>query len=189
MLRLSACGSRRPPESFPLAPGGSSSHFDDRDDNRAVRLTAAQNVSAAGAPPASACRGPDGRAPSRGVSRAFRRLRLPIMRRADGGSTSAPIRGTGTGGPAGAAGPHARSVRCAAAGWLLGFAALLALPLQAQAQAQTVTTLVSNAGQSESSVSSSDFQAQSCCSASPFDPPESKRINVLPRRSASNLRA
>ena len=28
-----------------------------------------------------------------------------------------------------------------------------------------------------------------CCSASPFDPPESKRINVLPRRSASNLRA
>ena len=159
MLRLSACGSRRPPESFPLAPGGSSSHFDDRDDNRAARLTAAQNVSAAGAPPASACRGPDGRAPSRGVSRAFRRLRLPIMRRADGGSTSAPIRGTGTGGPAGAAGPHARSVRCAAAGWLLGFAALLALPLQAQAQ--TVTTLVSNAGQSESSVSSSDFQAQS----------------------------
>ena len=28
-----------------------------------------------------------------------------------------------------------------------------------------------------------------CCSASPFDPPESKRINMLPRRSASNLRA
>ena len=28
-----------------------------------------------------------------------------------------------------------------------------------------------------------------CCSASPFDPPESKRINVLPRRSASNLHA
>ena len=28
-----------------------------------------------------------------------------------------------------------------------------------------------------------------CCSASPFDPQESKRINVLQRRSASNLRA
>ena len=28
-----------------------------------------------------------------------------------------------------------------------------------------------------------------CCSASPFDPPESQRINVLPRRSAPNLRA
>ena len=28
-----------------------------------------------------------------------------------------------------------------------------------------------------------------CCSASPFDPPKSKRINVLPRRSASNLHA
>ena len=28
-----------------------------------------------------------------------------------------------------------------------------------------------------------------CCSALPFDPPESKRIKVLPRRSASNLRA
>ena len=28
-----------------------------------------------------------------------------------------------------------------------------------------------------------------CCSASPFDPPESKRINMLPRRSASNLHA
>ena len=28
-----------------------------------------------------------------------------------------------------------------------------------------------------------------CCSASPFDPPESKRINVLPRRSASNMHA
>ena len=28
-----------------------------------------------------------------------------------------------------------------------------------------------------------------CCSASPFDPPESKRIKVLPRRSASNLHA
>ena len=28
-----------------------------------------------------------------------------------------------------------------------------------------------------------------CCSASPFDPPESQRINVLPRQSASNLRA
>ena len=28
-----------------------------------------------------------------------------------------------------------------------------------------------------------------CCSASPFDPPDSRRINVLPRRSASNLRA
>ena len=32
-------------------------------------------------------------------------------------------------------------------------------------------------------------RAPGCCSASPFDPPESKRINVLSRRSASNLRA
>ena len=32
-------------------------------------------------------------------------------------------------------------------------------------------------------------RAALCCSASPFDPPESKRINVLPRRSASNLHA
>ena len=31
--------------------------------------------------------------------------------------------------------------------------------------------------------------AGDCCSASPFDPLESKRINVLSRRSASNLRA
>lgn len=28
-----------------------------------------------------------------------------------------------------------------------------------------------------------------CCSESPFDPPDSKKINMLPRRSASNLRA
>ena len=34
-----------------------------------------------------------------------------------------------------------------------------------------------------------DLREQVCCSASPFDPPESKRFNVLPRRSASNLRA
>ena len=32
-------------------------------------------------------------------------------------------------------------------------------------------------------------EMQACCSASPFDPQESRRINVLPRRSASNLRA
>ena len=31
--------------------------------------------------------------------------------------------------------------------------------------------------------------AQACCSASPFVPPESKRIKILPRRSASNPRA
>ena len=31
-------------------------------------------------------------------------------------------------------------------------------------------------------------KAAACCSASPFDPPKSQKINMLPRRSASNLR-
>ena len=131
MLRLSACGSRQPPESFPPAPGGYSSHLDNRDDSRAARLTAARGVSAAGAPPASACPGPDGPAPSLGLSGVFRRLRLPTMRRAGAGRASAAIPGTG-----GRAGALARSWRCAAAALLLALAALLALPLQAQAQTE-----------------------------------------------------
>ena len=55
---------------------------------------------------------------------------VPMRRRADAGRASTLIRGTGTGGRAGAL---ARSGRCVAAGLLLAFATLLALPLQAQA--------------------------------------------------------
>ena len=68
------------------------------------------------------------------------RRRLPMRRRADAGRASTLIRGTGTGGRAGAL---ARSGRCVAAGLLLAFATLLALPLQAQAQ----TVLISNIDQ------------------------------------------
>ena len=149
MLRLSACGSRQPPESLPPAPGGYSSHHDNRDNNRAACLTAAQDVSAAGAHAAAACPGPDGGAAGGGLSGVFRRLRLPIMRRADGDRASAAIPGTG-----GRASALARSGRCVAAGLLLGFAALLALPLQAQAQ--TVVELVSNMSQSPNITTSMD---------------------------------
>ena len=76
------------------------------------------------------------------MSRFFRRLRLPTMRRADGTRASAAIPGTG-----GRAGALARPARCAAA-LLVAFAALLALPLQAQAQ--TVGDLVSNLNVSSS---------------------------------------
>ena len=82
----------------------------------------------------------------------MRRRRLPMSRRADAGRASTLIRGTGTGGRAGA---FARSGRCVAAGLLLAFATLLALPLQAQAQ--TVTTLVSNTGQTSSGARNVDF--------------------------------
>ena len=87
--------------------------------------------SSSASPAAPACPGRDGSAPSLGFSGVIRRLRLPTMRRAGGGRTSAAIPGNGT---AGRAGALARSVQCVAAGLLLGFAALLALPLQAQAQ-------------------------------------------------------
>ena len=63
------------------------------------------------------------------------------MRRLAGAGRAAAASG-GTGGRAAAL---ARSLRCAAGGLLLAFAALLALP--PQAQAQTVETLVSNTGQ------------------------------------------
>ena len=73
------------------------------------------------------------------MSRFFRRLRLPTMRRADGSRASAALPGTG-----GRAGALARPARCAAA-LLVAFAALLALPLQAQA-----VDLVSNLNVSSS---------------------------------------
>ena len=72
---------------------------------------------------------------------------VPMRRRADAGRASTLIRGTGTGGGAGAL---ARSGRCVAAGFLLAFATLLALPLQAQAQ----TVLISNLGQTDGDVGS-----------------------------------
>ena len=70
-----------------------------------------------------------------------------MSRRADGSRASTLIRGTGTGGRAGAL---ARSRRCVAAGLLLAFATLLALPLQAQAQ----NVLISNLGQTDGNVGS-----------------------------------
>ena len=72
------------------------------------------------------------------------RASLPMRRRA--GAWRNPAASGATGGRAAAL---TRSLRCAAAGLLLAFAALLALPLQAQAQ--TVETLVSNTGQGGSS--------------------------------------
>ena len=72
---------------------------------------------------------------------------VPMRRRADAGRASTLVRGTGTGGRAGAL---ARSGRCVAAGLLLAFATLLALPLQAQAQ----TVLISNLGQTDGNVGS-----------------------------------
>ena len=67
----------------------------------------------------------------------MRRRRLPMRRRADGSRASTLIRGTGTGGRAGAL---ARSGRCVAAGLLLAFAALVALPSQAEAQTSITQT-------------------------------------------------
>ena len=72
---------------------------------------------------------------------------VPMRRRADAGRASTLIRGTGTGGRAGAL---ARSRRCVAAGLLLAFTTLLALPLQAQAQ----NVLISNLGQTDGNVGS-----------------------------------
>ena len=72
---------------------------------------------------------------------------VPMRRRADPGRASTLIRGTGTGGRAGAL---ARLRRCVAAGSLLAFATLLALPLQAQAQ----NVLISNLGQTDGNVGS-----------------------------------
>ena len=68
---------------------------------------------------------------------------VPMRRRADAGRASTLIRGTGTGGRAGTL---ARSGRCVAAGLLLAFATLLALPLQAQ------TVWTSNLGQTKAVV-------------------------------------
>ena len=97
--------------------------------------------SSSASPPASACPGHDGGA-GLGLSGVFRRLRLPMRRRAVGGRASAAIPGTG-----GRTGALARSWRCAAAALLVAFAALLSLPLQAQAQ--TVVTLVNSLNQTE----------------------------------------
>ena len=96
--------------------------------------------SSSASPAASACPGPDLRAPSRGLSGVFRRLRLPMMRRAGGGraSTATP----------GSAGALARSRRCVSAGLLLTFVALLAL--LPEAQAQTTIKLVGNGADSGS---------------------------------------
>ena len=80
------------------------------------------------------------------MSRFFRRLRLPTMRRADGTRATAALPGTG-----GRAGALARPARCAAA-LLVAFAALLALPLQAQA-----VDLVSNLNVSSSA---NDFKGK-----------------------------
>ena len=96
--------------------------------------------SSSASPAASACPGPDLRGPSCGLSGVFRRLRLPMMRRAGGGraSTATP----------GSAGALARSRRCVSAGLLLTFVALLAL--LPEAQAQTTIKLVGNGADSGS---------------------------------------
>ena len=139
MPRLSRCRSPRPPEFPPPLAGGPPC----ADESRAAHLPAASDepseVSADGGPAGLACPGPDGGAAGHGMSRFFRRLRLPTMCRADAGRASAAIPGTG-----GRAGALARPARCAAA-LLVALAALLALPLQAQAQ--TVGDLVSNINQ------------------------------------------
>ena len=81
--------------------------------------------SSSSSPSAFACAGQDGGAVGRGLPGFLWRLRLPMSRRADGSRASTLIRGTGTGGRAGAL---ARSRRCVAAGLLLAFTTLLALP-------------------------------------------------------------
>ena len=102
--------------------------------------------SAAGAPAASACPGPDGGAAGCGLSGVFRRLRLPMGRRADGGPASAALPGNATGRrEPGRLRARPLAARGLAAGLLVAVAALLTLPLQAQAQK---TTFVSNTGQS-----------------------------------------
>ena len=83
--------------------------------SRAALPRSDTDLSAAGAPAASACPGPDSCGAGRSVSGVFRRLGFAVRR--------------GTGGRA----ALARSGLRAAAGLLLVFAALLALPLQAQA--------------------------------------------------------
>ena len=103
--------------------------------------------SSSSSPSAFACAGQDGGAVGRGLPGFLWRLRLPMSRRADGSRASTLIRGTGTGGRAGAL---ARSRRCVAAGLLLAFTTLLALPLQAQAQ----NVLISNLGQTDGNVGS-----------------------------------
>ena len=96
--------------------------------------------SSSASPAASACPGPAGHAPSGGLSRFFRRLRLPTMRRAGGGPASTATPGT--------AGALARSGRCVAAGLLLAFVAHLAL--LPEAQAQTTIKMVGNGASSTS---------------------------------------
>ena len=108
--------------------------------SRAPLIRSDTDLSAAGAPAASACPGPDAGGTGRGASDVCRRPGLPMRRLAGAGRAAAASGGTG-----GRAAALARSLRCAAGGLLLAFAALLALP--PQAQAQTVETLVSNTGQ------------------------------------------
>ena len=78
-----------------------------------------------------------GGAAGRGLSSALQRTCCPMRRRGEEGGASAAPRGGGSGGPLHGA---VRSGWAVAAGPLVVFAALLALPLQAQAQ--TVTTPV-----------------------------------------------
>ena len=78
-----------------------------------------------------------GGAAGRGLSSALQRTCCPMRRRGEEGGASAATRGGGSGGPLHGA---VRSGWAVAAGPLVVFAALLALPLQAQAQ--TVTTPV-----------------------------------------------
>ena len=102
--------------------------------SRAPLLRSDTDLSAAGALAASACPGAEAGGTGRGASGVCRRPGLPMRRLAGGGRA-----------PAASGGGLARSGLRAAAGLLLVFAALLALPLQAHAQ--TVETLVSNSGQ------------------------------------------
>ena len=116
--------------------------------------------SSSASPAAPACPGRDGSAPSLGLSGVFRRLRLPTRRRAGGGRASAALPGTG-----GRAGALARSWRCAAAALLLGFAALLALPLQAQAQTEVWSSTLTVRDLGFSLLGCSNSVATSNCSA------------------------
>ena len=94
------------------------------------------------------------------MSGVFRRLRLPTRRRAGRGPASAAIPGTG-----GRAGALARSGRCAAAALLLGFAALLTLPLQAQAQTEVWSGTLTVRDLGFSLLGCSNSVANSFCSA------------------------
>ncbi len=101
----------------------------------------------AGSVPATfACPGQDGGAAGRGLSGVFRRLCLSIRRRADGGRTSAPIGGTGSGGRCGKHEPGRLRVRLPwahglAALLLVAVAALSAAPVQAQTTPLWSTTM------------------------------------------------